>query len=79
MEAGVVEPQGEQVAMAPPRATFKKAVRSRYLFAGPPRGQCDACARFFARYRCNGPASGQIGECDCPRCQGYCKCDGRNN
>ena len=30
---------------------------------------CRHCARFFARFRCNAP-----GECDCPRCQGYCEC-----
>lgn len=30
---------------------------------------CDPCSRFFARFRCNTP-----GECDCPRCQGLCRC-----
>ena len=33
-------------------------------------GTCEACSRFFARFRCNAPE-----ECDCPRCQGYCKCE----
>lgn len=31
--------------------------------------QCSLCRAFFARFRCNSP-----GECDCPRCQGSCRC-----
>lgn len=31
--------------------------------------RCEQCQDFFALYRCNAP-----GECDCPKCQGYCKC-----
>jgi len=31
---------------------------------------CQHCNKFFARYRC-GAATG---ECDCPKCQGYCDC-----
>lgn len=30
---------------------------------------CTKCQQFFERYRCNAPD-----ECDCPKCQGYCKC-----
>lgn len=30
---------------------------------------CAKCTKFFERFRCNAPM-----ECDCPRCQGYCKC-----
>jgi hypothetical protein len=32
---------------------------------------CKHCREFFARYRC---AAAEYGECDCPKCQGYCKC-----
>lgn len=31
---------------------------------------CNACEYFFSKYRCNAPM-----ECDCPKCQGYCKCE----
>lgn len=34
--------------------------------------ECKPCTTFFAKYRCG--ASVTIGECDCPRCQGYCRC-----
>ena len=33
--------------------------------------QCKACTEFFKRYRC---AAATHGECDCPKCQGYCEC-----
>ena len=33
---------------------------------------CNMCKRFFERYSC-GKNRGD-GECDCPKCQGYCKC-----
>lgn len=32
---------------------------------------CPACDKFFAHYSCGA----YLGECDCPRCQGYCNCD----
>jgi hypothetical protein len=32
---------------------------------------CPQCDAFFARYQCS---AGSYGECDCPRCQGYCTC-----
>lgn len=31
--------------------------------------RCSYCTRFFASFRCNAP-----GECDCPPCQGICRC-----
>ncbi len=37
-----------------------------------PRGHgflCDPCVRFTERFKCNKPQ-----DCDCPKCQGYCKC-----
>lgn len=34
--------------------------------------KCNACLMFFAMFRC-GANQGE-GECDCPKCQGYCKC-----
>jgi DNA (cytosine-5)-methyltransferase 1 len=34
--------------------------------------QCAHCQAFFAQYRC---AAESHGECDCPKCQGYCKCN----
>ena len=37
-------------------------------------GRCVACVRFFSRYQC---AMIPHGECDCPRCQGYCQCKAR--
>ena len=33
--------------------------------------RCVACARYFLRYRCSARTHG---ECDCPKCQGYCRC-----
>jgi len=33
--------------------------------------QCRHCKKFFASYRCSKITHG---ECDCPKCQGYCKC-----
>ncbi len=33
--------------------------------------KCKHCREFFKRYRC---AKDTIGECDCPKCQGYCEC-----
>jgi hypothetical protein len=33
--------------------------------------QCEYCRKFFERYSCG---KKWIGECDCPKCQGYCKC-----
>ena len=36
-------------------------------------GECRSCRAFFERYKC-GRAIGE-GECDCPRCQGYCRCE----
>lgn len=35
-------------------------------------GVCHSCRAFFERFRC-GKNEGE-GECDCPRCQGYCRC-----
>lgn len=32
---------------------------------------CDSCRQFFARFRCSAASHG---ECDCPKCQGYCEC-----
>lgn len=31
---------------------------------------CKHCKNFFSRFACNK----QQGECDCPKCQGFCKC-----
>ena len=36
---------------------------------------CAKCRKFYARFQC-GHNIGQ-GECDCPRCQGYCKCSAK--
>ena len=33
---------------------------------------CPACKKFFAKYRCSKKSHG---ECDCPKCQGYCRCE----
>ena len=34
--------------------------------------RCDHCKRFFAQYKCSASSHG---ECDCPKCQGYCACN----
>lgn len=34
--------------------------------------QCRKCASFFRSYSCSACTHG---ECDCPKCQGYCECD----
>jgi hypothetical protein len=31
---------------------------------------CPRCEKFFAQFRCSAATHG---ECDCPRCQGYCE------
>jgi hypothetical protein len=33
---------------------------------------CSHCQQFFARFRCSATTHG---ECDCPKCQGYCQCE----
>jgi len=33
--------------------------------------ECIECRAFFARFRCSAASHG---ECDCPKCQGYCSC-----
>jgi hypothetical protein len=33
--------------------------------------KCKHCEEFFKRFSC---AKTTIGECDCPKCQGYCEC-----
>lgn len=33
---------------------------------------CHPCLRYFTQFAC-GKSQGS-GECDCPRCQGYCSC-----
>jgi hypothetical protein len=33
---------------------------------------CKHCTEFFKRFRCSAATHG---ECDCPKCQGYCKCE----
>ena len=33
--------------------------------------KCKMCERFFKSYRCGATL---LGECDCPKCQGMCKC-----
>jgi hypothetical protein len=40
------------------------------------RYECSHCAAFFARFRCSAATHG---ECDCPRCQGYCTCNERTH
>jgi hypothetical protein len=32
---------------------------------------CKYCKEFSARFRCSAESHG---ECDCPKCQGYCEC-----
>ncbi len=34
--------------------------------------RCRACEQFFARFQCGAAV---YGECDCPKCQGYCECN----
>jgi hypothetical protein len=34
--------------------------------------QCQKCDAYFRKYRCSAASHG---ECDCPRCQGYCRCE----
>lgn len=38
--------------------------------------ECKHCREFFARYRCakHGYSPRMDGECDCPKCMGYCEC-----
>ena len=32
---------------------------------------CRYCSAFFERWRCS---AAELGECDCPKCQGFCEC-----
>jgi len=34
--------------------------------------QCKHCNKFFENYRCSQQTHG---ECDCPKCQGFCECE----
>lgn len=34
--------------------------------------KCQACQKFFSRFQCG---ISLLGECDCPKCQGYCECN----
>ena len=34
--------------------------------------QCKHCVGFFSKYQCSATL---FGECDCPKCQGFCKCN----
>jgi hypothetical protein len=49
----------EMLLPAPPAVIFLEPV-------------CEPCQRFFAKFSC---AAATHGECDCPKCQGYCKCN----
>jgi hypothetical protein len=33
--------------------------------------KCKPCEKFFSKYVCSARSHG---ECDCPKCQGYCQC-----
>ena len=33
---------------------------------------CKHCKKYFSKYSCG---MAVYGECDCPRCQGYCSCE----
>lgn len=33
--------------------------------------KCPACTKFWERYKCGAALTG---ECDCPKCQGFCTC-----
>lgn len=34
--------------------------------------KCEACEKFFDKSVCSAQTHG---ECDCPKCQGYCECE----
>ncbi len=38
-----------------------------------PLEPCGMCVKFYAQFQC-GATTGS-GECDCPKCQGFCTCD----
>lgn len=37
--------------------------------------KCSYCQNFFARFSCAKTSIFYNGECDCPRCLGYCECE----
>lgn len=37
----------------------------------PKAKKCKSCEKFFSKYVCSARSHG---ECDCPKCQGYCRC-----
>jgi len=48
---------------------LRAAARNR---PAAPSYRCGACVAYFSRYQCG--ADQGSGECDCPKCQGYCRC-----
>jgi hypothetical protein len=51
--------------------TLASAAREAAEDQGLIQRQCKFCKIFFAAYQC---AAAKHLECDCPKCQGYCKC-----
>lgn len=47
--------------------------RARAQGVEVPPTRCGLCRRFFRQSACT---ARQLGECDCPRCQGLCSCSG---
>jgi len=48
------------------------AIEMEALRAALDGDKCAHCAKFFAAFRCSAASHG---ECDCPKCQGFCECN----
>lgn len=58
----VVKPIG----WVPPEEEMTSIINAKRRAYAP---KCKACTSFFSKFSHN-----NLGECDCPKCQGYCKC-----
>lgn len=57
-----------------PKVTIRDKVKAFHVgmdYLANHTTTCCHCRRFFAQFRC---AAATHGECDCPKCQGYCEC-----
>jgi len=68
MRAILIDPFNETVTEVEHNGDYKNIYQ---LLSQNEEIQCKHCKEFFAKYSCG---ADRYGECDCPRCQGYCEC-----
>jgi hypothetical protein len=50
---------------------MNQTIAASYAEAPGTGNECKHCVEFFKRFNCSARSHG---ECDCPKCQGYCRC-----